>query len=91
MNFDGTWKLVRYTNGWSALFNIDEDPAEQHNRIHDDDCQEIRERLDRELTAHFLTSVTKAHAEKNHNTDWEDPVFANGEGGWQRVYPQPIA
>ncbi len=50
----------------------------------------IRERLDRELTAYFLTSIAKAHAEKNHNTDWEDPAFARGEGDWQRVYPHPI-
>ena len=91
MNCDGSWKLVRYTNGWSALFNVDEDPGEQLNRIHDADCQEIRERLDRELTTWYLSSITKAHEEKNHQTDWEDPVFAKGEGGWKRIYPQPIS
>tara|TARA_Y100000588_G_scaffold264733_1_gene279512 strand:- start:818 stop:2266 length:1449 start_codon:yes stop_codon:yes gene_type:complete len=91
MNCDGSWKLVRYTNGWSALFNVDEDPGEQLNRIHDADCQEIRERLDRELTTWYLSSIAKAHEEKNHQTDWEDPVFAKGEGGWKRIYPQPIS
>lgn len=90
MIYDGTWKLARYSNGWSALFNISEDPAEQHNHIDDPDCQAIRERLDAILTRQFLASITKAHAEKNHATDWVDPAFAKGEGAWKRVYPQPI-
>ena len=64
--------------------------AEQHNRIDDPGCQAIREQFDAELTRQFLSSITKAHAEKNHGTDWEDPVFAKGDGGWNRVYPQPI-
>jgi arylsulfatase len=90
MIYDGTWKLARYNNGWGALFNVVDDPAEQHNRIDDADCQDTRERLDAELTRQFLSSISKAHAEKNHNTDWEDPAFAKGEGGWNRVYPQPV-
>ena len=90
MNYEGTWKLARYANGYGALFNIDEDPAEQTNRIDDADCQEIRSTLDAQLTAHMLGSINRAHAEKNHQTSWEDPVFCQGEGGWHRVYPQPI-
>jgi arylsulfatase A-like enzyme len=90
MIYDGTWKLARYNNGWGSFFNIQDDPAEQHNRIDDPGCQAIREQLDAELTRQFLSSITKAHAEKNHGTDWEDPVFAKGDGGWKRVYPQPI-
>ena len=90
MIYDGRWKLARYSNGWGALFNIIEDSAEQRNRIDDPDCQDIRKKLDAELTQQFLSSITKAHAEKNHNTDWEDPLFAKGEGGWKRAYPQPV-
>ncbi|MBT6146563.1 MAG: sulfatase-like hydrolase/transferase [Gemmatimonadetes bacterium] len=91
MCYDGTWKLARYTNGYGALFNIEEDPAEQRNRIHDPTCQEIRTRLDALLNAQMLVSIYRAHQEKDHDTDWEDPVFAAGDGGWQRVYPQPMA
>ena len=90
MNYDGRWKLVRYSNGWSALFDIEEDPAEQHNRINDSECQEIRERLDRELVSQMLSSIYRANAEKQHNTDPFDTAFANGESGWQRLYPLPL-
>ena len=90
MNYEGTWKLARYTNGYGVLFNIDEDPAEQNNRIDDPDCQEMCSRLDVELNARLVRSINLAHAEKNHNTSWEDLTFCQGEGGWHRVYPQPI-
>jgi len=90
MNYDGTWKLARYSNGYGALFNVDEDPAEQVNQITNPDCQGIRERLDSELNARIVRSINLAHAEKNHQTSWEDPAFCDGEGKWRRVYPQPI-
>ena len=89
MCYDGTWKLARYGNGYAALFNTDEDRAEQNNRIDDPACQEIRARLDARLNAQMLRSINRAHAEKNHHTDWEDSAFAAGSGRWQRVYPQP--
>ena len=90
MCYDGTWKLARYGNGYAALFNTDEDRAEQNNRIDDPACLEIRARLDARLNAQMLRSINRAHAEKNHHTDWEDSAFAAGSGRWQRVYPQPI-
>ena len=90
MNYDGTWKLCRYVNGYAALFNVDEDPAEQDNRISDPDCQELRSRLDSELTARLMRSINLAHADKNHDTSWEDPAFCKGQGAWDRVYPQPL-
>ncbi len=90
MNYDGRWKLVRCSNGWGALFDVEEDPAEQYNRIEDPDCQSVRERLDRELAAQLLISIDRAHAEKNHDTDPFDPAFGDGQGGWNRVYPQPL-
>jgi arylsulfatase A-like enzyme len=90
MCYDGTWKLARYSNGYGALFNIEEDPAEQHNCIDVPTCQEVRARLDALLSAQMLRSIHRAHAEKEHDTDWEDPAFAAGDGSWQRVYPQPM-
>ena len=91
MSYDGTWKLARYATGYGALFNVDDDPAEQNNRIDDPDCQEIRDRLDSELNAHMIRSINLANAEKNHQTSWEDPLYCAGESQWNRVYPQPIS
>jgi arylsulfatase len=91
MNYDGEWKLARYSNGYAALFNIIEDPAEQNNRIDDPASQKIRSKLDAELNARIIRSINLAHAEKNHSTSWEDPAFCQGEGQWNRIYPQPVS
>ncbi len=91
MNYDGCWKLARYSNGYAALFNVDEDPGEQNNRIDDPECQDSRSRLDAELTTRIIESINAAHIEKAHQTSWEDPVFCQGEGRWERDYPNPIA
>ena len=91
MNYDGSWKLARYSNGYAALFNVDEDPGEQNNRIDDSECQDSRSRLDAELTTRIIESINASHIEKAHQTSWEDPVFCQGEGRWNRVYPNPIA
>ena len=85
---DGTWKLSKYTTGTVQLFNIQEDPGEQNNRINDPACWPIFRQLDTELTAQLLKSITAAHAEKDVHTSWEDMNFA--QGGWQRQYPQPL-
>jgi len=88
MHFDGEWKLAKYASGDVMLFNVREDPGEQHNRIDDADCQKIARRLDAELTAEMLRSINLANAEKLVGTSWADERFA--ERGWQRTYPQPI-
>ena len=69
----------------------DEDPGEQNNRIDDPECQDSRSRLDAELTTRIIESINAAHIEKAHQTSWEDPVFCQGEGRWERDYPNPIA
>lgn len=88
MNYDGEWKLAKYSSGEVMLFNVKDDPGEQDNRIEDPDCQEIYRKLDGELTAHMLRSINLAHAEKQVNASWEDDGF--GAEGWQRTYPQPL-
>jgi arylsulfatase A-like enzyme len=88
MNYDGEWKLAKYSSGEVMLFNVKEDPGEQNNRIGDPECQEIYRQLDGELSSHMLRSINLAHAEKLVNASWEDDDF--GAGGWKRTYPQPI-
>ena len=90
MNFDGTWKLVKYATGETLLFNLEEDPTEQHNRIDDPDCQAIYRRLDTELTQEMLRSIVDSHHEKRvaYTALYNEAEF--GQKGWQRVYPQPF-
>jgi arylsulfatase A-like enzyme len=88
MNYDGQWKLSKYTTGVVQLFNVKDDPGEQNNRVDDPECFEIFRRLDAELTAQTMRSITAAHSEKLVNTSWDDLEF--GRGGWKRTYPQPI-
>ncbi len=90
MHFDGTWKLVKYTTGEMLLFNLQEDPTEQYNRIDDPDCQAVYRRLDTVLTQEMLRSITDSHHEKrvDYTALYDGEEF--GQKGWQRVYPQPF-
>ena len=88
MNFDGTWKLVRYANGEELLFNLDEDPTEQTNRLADPACSDTLRRLDAELTREWMRSVDAANTDKivAHHPLYNDKEY--GKKGWQRPYPQ---
>jgi arylsulfatase A-like enzyme len=90
MHFDGEWKLVKYTSGATLLFNLLEDPKEQHNRIDDPACLPVYRRLDAELTGQILNSIHAGHAEKKvaHNLLFNDEEF--GQKGWHRSYPQAV-
>jgi len=88
MNTDGVWKLAKYATGDVVLFNLEEDPGEQHNRADDPSCLEVRRRLDAEMTSEMMRSIVSANSEKGVGTDWADPTFA--EMGWRRTYPLPL-
>ncbi|MDP6114219.1 MAG: sulfatase-like hydrolase/transferase [Planctomycetota bacterium] len=90
MSFDGEWKLSKYANGVTALFNIREDPEEQNNRIDDPACHEIVRRLDTELTRELLRSINESHHEKAIGYTGLSGDLAYGQPGWQRQYPLPI-
>ncbi|MEM7129297.1 MAG: sulfatase-like hydrolase/transferase [Chloroflexota bacterium] len=88
MNFDGTWRLHKYSTGESLLFNVQDDPSEQRNLIRDPKYQEILVRLESELTQEIMRSVTDSHESSrvySGNSMWSDPSF--GARGWQRQYP----
>jgi arylsulfatase A-like enzyme len=91
MNFDGEWKLAKYASGVVQLFNLKEDPQEQHDRSADPMCMEVYRRLDAELTAQMLRSIQAAHGEKFVGSEamWDNESF--GREGWQRTYPHPIS
>ncbi|MBT5874936.1 MAG: sulfatase-like hydrolase/transferase [Candidatus Latescibacteria bacterium] len=88
MVFDGTWKLCRYTTGESLLFNLQEDPREQLNRIDDPTCQDVLRRLDADLTSDMLRSIADSNQEKlvAHSALYDETEF--GRKGWKRRYPQ---
>ena len=88
MNFDGTWKLVRYVGGAQLLFNVDEDPGEQVDRLADPACDSVLRRLDAELTQELLRSADAANSDKRvaHAPLYDDPEY--GQAGWTRTYPQ---
>ena len=50
MLFDGTWKLCKYASG-AHLFNLEDDPDEQHNLARDSRCADIFHCMDTQLTA----------------------------------------
>jgi arylsulfatase len=88
MCFDGEWKLVKYASEGSLLFNIKDDPQEQHNRIDDPACAEIARRLDGELAREVMRSVTAGHSDLvvAHTALYDEEGF--GQPGWRRTYPQ---
>ena len=91
MNFDGTWKLSKYSTGEITLFNLIDDPHEQRNRYGDADCWDVYQRLDTQLTQTIMASIVDAFAAQRVYGDVSlssDPAF--GHRGWQRTYPQPI-
>lgn len=88
MLFDGQWKFCKYIDG-QHLFNLEEDPTEQHNRARDPSCADIMQRLDTQLTAEIMRSVGEAFFPQSVYTfsHSSNPDF--GRVGWHRDYPMP--
>ena len=92
MIYDGQWKLCKYASGEVLLFNLSEDPNEQHNLMKEGRYQEEYARLDVELTREVMNSMSLSHESKRvyaKTTLAGDPTF--GKEDWQRLYPRNIA
>ena len=89
MNFDGQYKLHKYSSGEVLLFDMEHDPQEQRNLVNNADYQNVLRRLDAELTAEIMKSMQSSwHDRLAHNGDLsQDPHF--GREGWQRPWPHP--
>ncbi len=87
MNFDGQYKLHKYSTGEVLLFDMEHDPQEQRNLASSADYQNVLRRLDAELTAHIMDSTRESwHDRLAQNGDMsQDPSF--GREGWQRPWP----
>ncbi|MBK35942.1 MAG: hypothetical protein CME26_10500 [Gemmatimonadetes bacterium] len=86
MLFNATWKLCKYPRG-DHLFNLAEDPTEQHNRIGDPSCSAIYDRLDALLTSEIMRFVAESAFSGRHETNSSSADF--GRVGWERKYPMP--
>ncbi len=91
MIYDGQWKLCKHASGEVLLFNLSEDPNEQHNLMKDSRYQEEYARLDAELTREIMDSMALSHESKRvYSKDLAgNPAF--GKEDWQRPYPRNIA
>jgi arylsulfatase A-like enzyme len=87
---DGRWRLCKYSTGDQFLFDRQHDPDEQHNLYADPACQQIRDRLDAELTQTVMAYTGEAHFD--HRVYVSDlsqyPWF--GREGWQRPFPRTV-
>jgi hypothetical protein len=86
MAFDGTWKLVKYAQG-AHLFNLDEDPKEERNRIADADCASEARRLDASLTTEMMRSMEESHFPGRIASSGNSSSVSFGRPGWERAYP----
>lgn len=89
MNFDGRYKLHKYSNGEILLFDMKDDPEEQKNLINNKDYQDIRNKLEDELSNEVMKSIDASMNDRlAQNGDMsQDPTF--GFEGWQRPWPHP--
>ncbi|MDF1514204.1 MAG: sulfatase-like hydrolase/transferase, partial [Anaerolineae bacterium] len=88
---DGTYKLSIYATGEYVLYNLGEDPLEQHNLYMHPAYIDIRTQLEIELIRYVMQSMKIAH--EDHRVYVSDlsqkPAF--GREGWNRPFPRHIA
>lgn len=86
MMFDGEWKLCKHPSG-SHLFNLKNDPTEEHNLVRDSQYTDVYQKMDAEITAEIIRSVDEAFFERRVYTfsHSSNPDF--GRPGWERTYP----
>ena len=88
MLFDGNWKLCKYPQG-AHLFNLHQDPGEQHNRVRDPECADIFHRMDTQLTEEIMRSSDEATFSGRISTISHSSNPDYGRLGWERTYPMP--
>ena len=93
MTYDGRYKLVKYGNGNSGLFDLEEDPTEQHNLVDSPAHAATYRHLDALLYRHIMHSVQRSHDYNLVYSPQDDALWADknfGAPGWQREYPRAL-
>ena len=88
MWFDSTWKLCKYPQG-VHLFNLTDDPDEQHNLAYDPQAAEVFHRMDAELTAEIMRLTDEAFFPQHIHTYSYSSSPDFGRVSWERTYPMP--
>ena len=89
MAYDGTTKLAKYGTGEALMFDMIEDPTEQHNLLRDPGHQATYRQLDAALCREIMHSANASHNEKRVSVSWDQPEF--GGDTWHRAYPANLA
>lgn len=87
---EGSWRLAKYDTGEAVLFNLDEDPQEQHNRLDDPAGAAVARDLDGRLTASVMQLVVESHFPQRVYVRDLSQDAAFGREGWQRRYPRSL-
>ena len=87
MLFDGRWKLAKYAGGATHLFDLENDPEEQHNLVQGSNCTEIRTRLETILATETMRLIDEAFFWQRVYTFSYSSSPDFGRAGWERTYP----
>ena len=79
------WKLSRYANGQTLLFDLKNDPTEQVNLAYHPDHLDTMRELDTLLQQNVAQSMLDANCEKRVIRGEPEGY---GQRGWQRPYPE---
>jgi arylsulfatase A-like enzyme len=91
MAADAEWKLCRYKNGHSALYNVADDPQEQHNLAYQPQALNEMRRLDAILQRDLIDSLMIANGDKFVEKTRYQGRGEFGQPGWPRPYPASLA
>ena len=85
------WKLCRYKNGLTALFDLKNDPTEQNNRAYDAASIGVLKGLDAILQKEITESILFGQSDKFVEESRYQGRGEFGARGWARRYPASIA
>jgi hypothetical protein len=85
------WKLCRYKNGHVALYNLIDDPHEQHNLAYQASALTEMKRMDALLQQSLLESLMINNGDKFVEKSRYQGRGEFGQPGWQRPYPASLA
>jgi len=78
------WKLCRYRSGQTALYDLNHDPTEQHNRVNDPAVAPMLQALDAILQREIIDSLLFSQRTERVDVDPLDPTAPFSQRGWQR-------
>ncbi len=90
MAYDGRWRLCKYADGQTMLFDLSEDADEQHNLYGAPRYAREFQRLDEVLTREIIRSVKSGTYEKRCMHGSLSNSSDYGALGWKRPYPGAI-